>query len=226
MTPPTLPRLRAAAALAAALALPALPAAARAQFAVYTDLAAFLAATSGAGTDTFDDLAQGPLATPLARAAGPFAYTVAASTTELFGAGQGPDGWLTANTATDVLTFSGFGPGVRGVGGFFFGTDLAGAARPAATITLRATNAGGTTTRTLVDPAVTTFLGFVSAGDIIALEVEVAAQPSATDPTFPTVGGFVAAGPAAVVPEPSALWLVGGGLLIGGIGRRQLRRPA
>lgn len=191
------------------------PAIARAQFVVYTDLAAFLAATTGAGTDRFDDLAIGAApSSPLARSAGAFGYTATVNTTTLFGAGAGADHWLSANTSTDIISFSGFSTGVRGVGGFFFGSDVAGAFRPTTSVIVRATNAGGTTTRTLLDTTLGTFLGFVSASDIFSLTVE--SVLPATGFAWPTVNDFVLArAPVGnVVPEPSTFLLTGTGILV------------
>jgi hypothetical protein len=201
--------------LLAALVLLVAPASARAQFAVYTDLAAFLAATSGAVTDSFDDLPAGAVLTsPLARSAGAFGYTVSTNTTELFAVGAGGDGWLSANTATDVVTFAGFGPRVRGVGGFFFGTDALGDVRSAARLTVRATDGAGTTTRSLVGAMPGTFLGFVSVGPLASLSIEVAEQPA--DLTWPTVDDLVLAEAAAVnvVPEPATVVGLGTGLAV------------
>jgi hypothetical protein len=218
-------RLLAALALAVASATPS---AARAQFAVYTDLAAFLAATSGAGTDTFDDLAAGPLAAPLARTAGSFGYSVSANTSTLYGVGPAADRWLSADVATDVVTFNGFGPAVRAVGGFFFGTDLGGAFRAGTSLTVRATGAGGATTRVLTNAATGTFLGFVGTGALTSLTVE-AGQPAQApaDLAFPTVNALVvAAAPASsVVPEPATVVLVAAGaaVLVPATARRRRR---
>jgi PEP-CTERM motif len=200
--------------LAASAALLALPVAVQAQFTVYTDLASFLAATSNAGTDTFESLSiTSTTPSPMARLAGAFGYTASVNTTSFFGAGTAADHWLSTNTATDLVTFNGFGSGVRGVGGFFFGSTSAGAFRPATSVILRATNAAGTTTRTLLDTTLGTFLGFVSGTDIFSLTLE-AVQP-ATGFAWPTVNDFVLAqAPLAnVVPEPASIVLLATGLL-------------
>ncbi len=211
-------RLASLSRLLLAVALVALPATARAQFVVYSDLASFLAATSNAGTDTFDDIAvfDAP-ASPLNRLAGGYAYSATVNTTSFFGTGSVSDTWLSTNTSTDIITFSGFGSTVRGIGGFFFGSDANGGVRPGTNLFLSATNIGGTTMRTLVDATVGSFLGFVSGSDIVSLTVE--AELPTVDFAWPTVNDLVIAEApvATVVPEPSslALMLVGaGGLFV------------
>ncbi|MBV9880027.1 MAG: PEP-CTERM sorting domain-containing protein [Gemmatirosa sp.] len=216
MRMPVLTRILAVGALLGA------PVAARAQFTVYTDLASFLAATSHAGTDGFDDLVAGPVSTPLARSAGAFGYVATANTTDFYATGQGADAWLSTNTSTDVVTFSGFGSTVRGVGGFFFGTDLDGVFRPNTSLTLRATDAGGTTTWTLADAVVGSFVGFVSTGPITSLTVETVLPPN--DLAWPTVNDLVLAEAASsTVPEPTTLPVLGAGVVALGLLVRRRR---
>ena len=208
-----------------ALVLLAWPVASQAQFTVYTNLAAFLAATTSAGTDSFNDLSiTGSTPTPLARSAGAFSYTATVNTTTFYGAGSGTDHWLSANTATDVIRFSGFSSSVRGVGGFFFGTDVSGAFRSGSSVIVRATNAAGTTSQTVVDATLGTFLGFVSTTDIFSLTVETVLP--ATGFAWPTVNDLVlaAAPTAGVVPEPATYALLSAGLLVVGVVAKRRRR--
>jgi hypothetical protein len=217
-------RMPAAVRLLATAAALAAPVAAHAQFTIYTDFAAFLSATSGAATDTFDDLAPGVTSPTLARTAGALGYTVTVNTTQLFVAGTAGDRWLSANTATDVMTFGGFAPSVRGVGGFFFGTDAAGAFRSGTDVVLRATSAAGTVTRTLAATTPRTFVGFVSASPITAVSVEAVIPAGAL--AWPAVNDVVlaSAGPTSVVPEPTTLALVALGSIVLVLG--QVRRRA
>ncbi|MDZ7631532.1 MAG: PEP-CTERM sorting domain-containing protein [Gemmatimonadaceae bacterium] len=205
---PTLSRLLFTAALLA------LPATVRAQFVVYTDLASFLAATSNAGTDTFEDLSlDASTPSPLTRSAGAFGYTASVNTTSFFGAGSAADRWLSTNTATDIVTFTGFGSTVRGVGGSFFGTNIAGSFSVFSTLIVTASNAGGVTSRTLLNTPLGGFLGFVSTSDIFSLTIE-SVQPDGGGFVWPTVNDFVLAeGPAQnVVPEPREMLLLATGL--------------
>jgi hypothetical protein len=175
------------------------------------------------GVDTFDDLPPGERGAPLARAAGPFGYTVSASTTGLFVV-DGADRALSTNTATDLLTFAGFGPQVRGVGAFLFGTDLAGLLLPGTTLTVRATSLDGTSVRTVVAPSTGTgtFLGFVASTGVLSFTVQATQPPDGF--AWPTVDGLVLAEArtTSVVPEPAPVTLLGAGLaVVGAVLRRR-----
>ena len=207
-------RLTTIARFAAILLLGVLPQRAAAQFTTYTDLAAFLAATTGAGTDSFDDLSLTDVTpSPLVRTAGAFGYTATVNTTSFFGAGAPADRWLSTNTATDIVTFSGFGSGVRGVGGLFFGSDVGGAFRPGSSIILTAFTMSGRSSRTVVDATLATFIGFVAQSDILSFTVE-AVQPLDGSFIWPAVNDFVLAGE--VVPEPATwtMMVLGFGMLV------------
>jgi len=223
-------RLTNIARLAAILLLGVLPQRATAQFTTYTDLASFLAATTGAGTDTFDDLSLIDVTTsPMVRAAGSFGYTATVNTTDFFGAGAPADRWLSTNTATDIVTFSGFGSGVRGVGGLFFGSDAGGSFRPGAIIILTAFTMSGSSSRTVMDATLASFIGFVAESDIMSFTVE-AVQPFDGSLIWPAVNDFVLAGApgANVVPEPATWTLtsLGFGLLVIVVTGRNRSRPA
>jgi hypothetical protein len=209
---PTLPRLL----LAALLVL--LPQRVSAQFAVFTDLASFLAATSNAGTDSFENLSiTGATPSPLARTAGTFGYTATVNTTSFFGAGSTADRWLSTNTATDIVTFGGFGAGVRGIGGLFFGSTISGTFRESTSIMLTARTASGQSTQTLLNTTLGTFLGFVASADLLSLTVE-AMQPASGGFAWPTVNDLVIANAAGtnVIPEPSTwmMMVTGFGMLV------------
>jgi len=223
-------RLTTIARFAAILLLGVLPQRAAAQFTTYTDLAAFLAATTGAGTDSFDDLSLTDVTpSPLVRTAGAFGYTATVNTTSFFGAGAPADRWLSTNTATDIVTFSGFGSGVRGVGGLFFGSDVGGAFRPGSSIILTAFTMSGRSSRTVVDATLATFIGFVAQSDILSFTVE-AVQPLDGSFAWPTVNDFVLAGApvADVVPEPATwtMMVLGFGMLVLVVARRRTSRIA
>lgn len=219
-------RLTNIAGLTAILLLGVLPQRAAAQFTTYTDLTSFLAATSSAGTDSFDDLSLTDVTpSPMVRTAGTRGYTVSVNTTSFFGAGADGDRWLSTNTATDIVTFSGFGSGVRGVGGLFFGSDALGAFRPGTSIMLTAFTLGGSSSQIVLDATLASFLGIVADADLVSFTVE-SVQPVDGSFAWPTVNDFVLAGEQApnVVPEPAAVVLMslGFGMLVLA-GRRRIR---
>ena len=191
--------------------------AAQATFTTYNTLAAFNAAVSAPGLDTFDNLALGtPTAGPLNRNAGAYTYraTAGGPTTlgEFFGAGVGADHWLQTNLPTDSITFSNFGGGVKAIGAEFFGTDLNGLFLAGQSILLEAIDASGLFSQTLTNTATSTFFGFVSTGLLTSLKVT-AVQGNVN--VWPTVNNLrlavTASNPG--LPEPASLALVAMGLL-------------
>ena len=176
---------------------------------LYTTLAAFLAAVSNPGTDTFESL-SGNTPSPLARTAGAYGYQAATSVSTFYGAGTAADRWLSTDYALETVTFNSFSAGVAGIGGFFFGSDFSGAFKAISSITVVATDASGATSSTLSNASTTTFLGFVSTTAIASLTV-LANQPAGGGVTWPTVNNLIlaqAAGPS-VVPEPGSIALLG-----------------
>lgn len=198
---------------------------AQAAITVYTTQASYLAAISNPGIDTFESLSiTGLTASPITRTAGSYGYTAAAAN-GFFGAGSSSDHWLSTNFATDAINFSGFTGGVRGVGGQFFGSDLDGTFISVPSITLTATDASGTTTRSITNPTTTSFLGFVSTTGILTFSI---ASPT-VDPVngpfyFPTANNLTLGGAAVTpaVPEPAswAMIILGMGA-VGGVLRRR-----
>lgn len=192
----------------AALALAA--GAAQATVVVYTSEAAFLAAVTGAATDSFDDLVAGAaLPATLTRDAGGITYTVATGSA-LFGAGSAADGWLSTDRAADTITFSGFGTGIGAIGAELFGSRIDGAFQRFTSVVVSVTDAGGTTTTTLARTNPDSFIGFVSDSRISSFSVT--ANQGLLRARWPTVDDLTLANP---VPEAgtAAMLLAGLGVV-------------
>jgi hypothetical protein len=197
-------------------ALVATTGAANAAITVYTSLAAFNAATTAQGTDTYTGFSiTGATPSPITRNAGPYGYT-ASTPGNFFGAGTTANPWLSTNTATDTVTLNAFTGGVTAAGGNFFGSDISGLFA-AGDITVSATDGSGTTTQTIIGATQASFLGFVSTGALSSLTF-VAVQPAATF-LWPTLDNLVLA---TTVPEPQTYAMMLAGLgLVGFMARRR-----
>jgi hypothetical protein len=205
---------------AVALALLGAVGASQAAITVYTSQAAFNAAVALTGTDTFNSLAVGTLASPATRSAGSFGYTATATQVD----NVTPDDFFVTGTdrrlGTDYfdssMLFGGFTGGVSGIGGNFFATDFNNALLTAATITLVATDNSGSTTSSVINPTLTTFYGFVSTGSMVSLKVSVV---QTTGQRWANVDNLVLA---SAIPEPGTYALMLGGLaLVAGVARRK-----
>jgi hypothetical protein len=204
----------------ATVAAAALTSPAQATVTIYTTQAAYLAAISTPGVDTYNNITPGvQLAASLTRPAGTYGYTVtdvaiAGGTAALFGAGSTADAWLSNNENASTISYSAFTGGVRGAGANFFGTDVNGlfVAGGGNGLTLTATDASGTVTTTVVNPTTSTFIGFVSTTGLTGLTVR-ATTPNAS--YWATVNNLTLGGAAVTpaVPEP-ATW----GMMILGFG--------
>ena len=212
-------RFIAAATLLATTAMVASPAA-HAEITVYTTQQSFAAAVGSSGVDAFENLSiTGITASPITRTAGSFGYTAAAPT-NFYGAGTNADRWLSTNTATDPIAFSNFTGGVSAFGGMFFGSNVGGQFQ-SGSVVLTATDASGTVSRTITNATTSSFLGFVSTGQLLSATLT-AIQPT-SGPLWSTANNLTL-GTAAVaaVPEPAS-WamMIGGFGIVGGSLRRK-----
>lgn len=216
----------------AVVALLAASGAVQAAITVYTTQASFLAAVTAPGTDSFDDLDYTQTVDgPLPRTAGPYSYGASAGpTSSLFYPASGDiinpvDIWLSTNNRQDTIYATGFSAGVTAVGGYFFGSNLAGVPISAAVLTVSATDTDGTTSEALLNTGApdSTFRGFVSTGGLTSLSLWVGAQGSGETDVYPTINDLTLA-VAVAVPEPQTYALMLGGLaLLGWAARRNKR---
>ena len=116
------------------------------------------------------------------------------------------------------MTFSAFTVGVRGIGGNFFGSNISGLFAPG-DLTLTATDASGTVTRTITGATMSSFLGFISDGPITQLTLA-SVQPSTGGFLWPSVDNLVLA---AAVPEPGTYAMMLAGLGVCGFMARRRR---
>ena len=199
-------------AVIACAGIAALAGGAQATITVYTTQVDFNNATSAQGVDTYDDLAPGGLGVNVInRTAGAYNYT-ATDTSGIFVVGPGPDRWLSNNTATSTIVFDGFSAGVSAAGGFFFGSDFFGDFA-AGDMMLSATDADGTVNQMIIGATTSSFVGFVSNGDLTSISLS-AMQPAGGN-LWPSANDFTLA-----IPAPSAAALLGLGGFVGTRRRR------
>ena len=213
-----------------ALALFALTGTARADITVYTSLAAFQAAVGATGTDTFAGMSiTGSTASPINRSAGSFSYTgsvlpTSGTTTNnsFFAGGTTANPFLATNRAGDTMSFSNFSAGVVAAGGNFFASDAGGLFAAPGGVTVTATDASGTITRSILptSDSAGSFLGFVSTSGVTSFTVASNITAAGTS-IWPSVDNLMLA--AAPVPEPSTYAMLLAGLGLAGVVVRRRR---
>ena len=205
--------------------------AAQAAITVYTSQAKFAEATSAPGIDTYSDfLVTGSASGPLSRTAGIYDYTGETTSGGFYIAGSNDERWLSSFFDTDTITLRNFSAGVQAVGGNFFASSSANALSDGE-IALRAEDSQGTVFRSVFDANTTSFIGFVSTGQMKSISFRaVPGLPSGggeeeTFPPsiFPTLDNLVLAqGAVAPIPEPETYALMFAGLgLMAFVARRR-----
>lgn len=171
---------------------------ARASFIVttYNSQAAFLAAVSGAVTDTFNDLAVGAIGSPLNRAVGSYVYDASAAR-GLFASSSAGDVSLSPSSATDTLNFAISSGNVTAVGGYFFDTDSTGNAQLG---TISVSINGGQYAQTITTNSPTNFFGWVVNDGTPITDMKFSTLNESGPLSFSTVNNLILA---QAVPEPS-----------------------
>lgn len=194
--------------------------AAQASISVYTDEAAFLAALSGSlvGTDSFDDFVNS--SGPVTRDAGSLQYTVDASPRDnLIRTGGEEDGWLTAASKRNTLSFTNFSAGTFAAGAYFFGvTDGEQASKGIVVIDASGADQSAERQLTLTKRAETFFVGFISDAPLTSVTAKYVGGGGA----LTTVNNLTLAAP---VPEPETYALLLSGLAVIGFIARRRREP-
>jgi len=191
----------------------------RADIIVFTDESLFLSALSGSAVDNFDDLMPDELGSPLTRMAGPYRYQVSTGPGDggFFPVLNGSDAYLAPTLAADVVTFSGFGPGVFGFGGSFFATDAYGGYLPDRSIDLTAIGGADSATYTLTGSSPSSFVGFLSSSRLAEISMRTTNEQG--NVYWATANNVVVA-----VPEPSTYAMFGAGIAV--LAARRRRRAS
>jgi hypothetical protein len=219
--------------------------AAQATIVVYTSQTAFLAAISGAATDSFNDLEIESLGSSITRSAGAYSYQVSADS-GLWGAGDNGGGWISTASNADPIVFSNFTGGVSAIGGLFFGSNIDGGFANLYLISVTATDASGAQAwEQILHPNQNSFLGFTSSDGLQSLQVVADGFPTdgltpeqiAAYQQWPTANNVILGqspqdppppppppSPTATVPEPATWALTLSGFVLIGAALRGRRR--
>ena len=195
---------------------------ANAAITVYESSASFNAAITGAVTDTFNDLSETLISSPLARTAGGYSYQVTAAN-GLFPGSVAGNRFMSTNTATDTLSFVNFSNGPSAIGGRFFSSNIAGQFTPSAQISVTATDSFGSVLEVILNPTTASFRGFTTNGTIVSLAVS-GFNPDPAGPFFwPSVDDLTLGVADSAIPEPATWAMMLGGFGLAGSALRRRR---
>ena len=191
-------------------------------FVTFTDQATFLAAVSGAVTDTYNDLPDlSSVNSPLNRTVSPYQYSATAAN-GFYTAGSAGDVWLSTNTAANPMDFTLTSGAPTAMGGYFFATNISGSLT---TGTINVSINGGQFLQTISTSSATNFFGWVSPNDTPITDFQVSTtQPGTGVSYWPTANNLILA-QAVPVPEPSTYALGGlAALTLSLVSRRRKRK--
>lgn len=193
---------------------------AQAGLVTFSSFAAFEAATTARGTDTFTGISTGIFtSSPVNRSAGAYSYRATAAG-GFFASGTAANPELSPNTANDAMIFSLFSPGISAIGGNFFTSNISG--QPVTgNVNLTAVDTEGSIMNLLVNTSPSTFFGFVSTTSLVSLTVS--AGQSTTGPTWASVDNLTLGlrETTSTVPEPATLALAVFALIAAGASARR-----
>jgi hypothetical protein len=196
---------------------------ANAAITVFTTAASFNAAISGAATDTYNDLAETLLSSPLNRSAGSYNYQVSAAN-GLFPGSVSGNRFMSTNTATDTMTFSNFTNSPSAIGGRFFSSNISGQFTASPQISLTVTDSFGSVVEIILNPTVNSFRGFTSTGTIVSLAVTGFNPPGGDTFFWPSVDDLtLATAVNGAIPEPATWAMMIAGFGLAGTAMRRRR---
>lgn len=186
-----------------------------ARITLFLDQASFEAAVSVGGTDTFDDLPAGaPIPSPFDRWAGTLPYTATAQH-GLYGAAWAAGGMF-LSTWEGYETITLYPKGINAIGGTFFYTDFSGNFISSVLVVRATDEAGIATYNSFIPKSGPQFVGFLSNGSIISLEIQ-------RESGYSSIENLMLGTTPVPVPEPAGFALMISGLAVLGILSRRHR---